>query len=65
MTDEVRCIHDLLVNQCGTCKPAPREGVPTWEAKWPAPCHTCGVRIETGDNVKWTSDGLYPQHAHH
>lgn len=57
-----RCKHELLVDQCGACKPAPSA---EWEAKFPGTCHACGQRIEVGTKVKWTSDGLYPQHAHH
>lgn len=63
--DEQRCMHELLPGQCGICKPAPRGGEATWEAKWPAPCASCANRIEVGEMVKWTSDGLYPQHVRH
>lgn len=62
MAEEERCIHDLLIGQCGACKPS---SGPEWEAKFPASCQTCGERIEVGDKVKWTKDGLYPQHARH
>ena len=63
---EERCEQtELLVDQCGCAKHKRASSGPTWEAMFPAGCRTCGVRIEVGDKVKWTSDGLYPQHSHH
>lgn len=60
---EERCEkHDMLRGQCGVCDA--KEG-PVWEAKYAADCRTCDARIEVGQKVKWTGDGLYPQHAHH
>jgi len=65
-----RCRHELLVEQCADCRPAPapdpfdepaeRPGRAVWfEARYGGTCCECGDRFDPGDTIRAAGGGEY------
>jgi len=71
MTTGERCRHELLVEQCADCRPAPavdplgdpaeRVGAPGhwFVAAYGGSCSSCGDRFEAGDEIRAIGGGEY------
>jgi hypothetical protein len=62
---EARCEHDLLVSQCGYCRP-PATGLPAelrlgpwFTAGYAGRCSMGDERIEPGDTIRADGEGGY------
>lgn len=63
MTEESRCIHEMLPGQCGMFRP-PRKGK-SFESLYEGHCALCNAAIVPGELIRWTDDGTAVQHNRH
>jgi hypothetical protein len=66
-----RCIHELIIEQCGLCRPrqpvsmttswsrATGSDAPWFEARYGGTCVECGDRFDPGDMIRATGAGEY------